>query len=148
MRLAKMRRPLTLSIHRRGRWASQFPIKQPDCTRGVCYRVPLSYRVVATIGKASSAAGIVELPNESPPVLIDIKRTFAVKKVKNIDFDENTGRLQKVFVNKPSSLEAVAGLPLQIAKEIIKLPTELIQLRIKLINEQNQPGDCVGEARD
>lgn len=133
-RLYSMHQPINLSIQRPG---ARHPYEPADCTKGICYRPVLPYKVIASVGGGNAKfRGFVELPNESPPILIDIRRSFAVKKVINILFDEESGRLQKVTVKKPSQLYAVAGLPLEIAKAIFTIPTAFVKLRFDLATQQ------------
>ncbi len=112
----------------------------PDCTQGVCYRPKepyrLEYGLYQTNGKDKGwvrqfKTSIIELPNRAMPVLIDLRRAFFVKKVHNIEFDAN-GFLQLVKIDKPSELEAVSSLPV----EVLKAVSEGLTLRVNLLNKQ------------
>ena len=135
MTLAIAKRPIRLGIQGRGRYIDQFPTRPADCTRGICYRVPLSYRVFARIGSESSASGFVELPNESPPCLsISTERSRLRRSRTSISMKRAVGCKRSSSRNQARS-RAVAKLPLEIEGRLSS-PTELIQLRVALVGQQ------------
>lgn len=108
--------------------------KPADCTIGVCYRVASPYRISYSFVGGSIVQKLIELPNENPPIEIDLRRAFLVKKVKRITFDD--GNLAEVHVDKPSELLELSKLPLEITKAVLEAPAEALRLRIAMTNEQ------------
>lgn len=106
-----------------------------DCASGLCYRPKEPYKIVYSVGDKSTFGGsdtvIVELPNKSPLVAVDISRAFFVNKVHNLAFDDD-GFLTAVEINKPSELLAVSKLPL----EVIGAVAEGLKARVELTNTQ------------
>lgn len=91
----------------------------PDCSVGVCYRLPVPYRVSAgfTFGKDVAVSSvIVPLPNGGPVVATNFARAPFVRKVINAGF--TNGVLTSLRIEKPSEAVAVAILPAEIIKAL------------------------------
>ena len=101
-----------------------------DCSGGICYRPPVPYFYKAAIDGVATT-GLMMLPNRSPVVVIDVRRGFFIEKIQNMQFDDD-GFLQQFDVDKPSEIEALSLLPV----EIIGAISEGLQLRIKVTQAQ------------
>lgn len=77
----------------------------------------------------------VFLPNRSPVMSYDIRRAALVSKTTKLAF--SNGSLVDVSVDKPSQVLAGVKVPLEIAKSVVALPTDLIQLKINIASSNN-----------
>ncbi len=102
-----------------------------DCSVGLCYRVKEPYIVKHTIDGVRQAT-IVQLPNKSPLIELDVSRAFFVKKVQTINFDSN-GFLTSASFDKKSELKAIASLPLQVVTAI----SSTLPIRYTIQERQN-----------
>lgn len=95
----------------------------------VYYRILLPYKLTVLPSQASNFhyERIVYLPDESPVISIDISRAMFVENDAKLTFDH--GVLTDVSIKKPSSTLKAATLPFNVLSEIIKLPTEILQLK-------------------
>jgi hypothetical protein len=112
-------------------------IKHADCSVGICYRLKEPY-VISYWMDNERYSKLVELPNKSPLVSIDIQRAFLVKKVQEIDFDES-GFLNKIKIEKESELAAAAALPLAVITAIadaIPFQTKLYTQKKNLLEKE------------
>jgi hypothetical protein len=107
-----------------------------DCTIGACYRPARPYTLRLSIAGGASASTPIELPNGSPLIAIDVSRALMVQKKTIIVFNEKTGLLESVEVEKPSEALAVAKLPIEVAKVILSAPTSILQLQVTNINTE------------
>jgi hypothetical protein len=71
---------------------------------------------------------IFYLPNGAPILSMDINRAPFIKKTTKLSF--TNGILTSVEINKPSEVLGGLEIPAQIAKAILEIPGELIQLKI------------------
>jgi hypothetical protein len=112
--------------------ASKSAVKLPsvDCSVGVCYRPRLPYEFGFRIGKRGYKRTLM-LPNRSALVAIDITRAFFVEKLQTIEFDEH-GFLKGITVDKPSELQAVSLLPVEIIQEV----TAALRIRVNVLERQ------------
>ncbi len=88
---------------------------EPDCTIGVCFRLPIPYRITAGVsvgGDATVSSAIVALPNDGPIIATDFSRALFVQKVTNASF--TNGVLTSLSVTKPSEAAGAVALPSQI----------------------------------
>ena len=115
--------------------------QQADCSIGVCYRPTMPYRINFSIGAYTHSSTVVLLPNDSPPIAMDLARAFFVEKVTNITFQD--GFIKTVHVTKGSELLEASKLPLEIAKAMFSVPQDLFTLKtgatdaeIKAVNKQ------------
>ncbi len=107
-----------------------------DCSVGICYRAKEPWRIDYALENAhglkeGNGTRIVELPNKSDLVALDIRRAFLVEKVSHFEFDAN-GFLTKAYVKKPSELLALSELPLNIMDAVL----EGFSLRFNILSEQ------------
>jgi hypothetical protein len=112
-----------------------------DCSVGICYRPPLPYHFAYSVGaeparEFGARPGVehrVEfMPNEAQMVEIDIRRTFFGRKMLDINFDETTGFLASVEVQKDAEIVAMAKLPVQILKAMLSV----LQFRLKILTSE------------
>ncbi len=111
----------------------------PDCSIGVCFRLPIPYRISAgfAVGRQlSSSSVIVPLPNGGPIVATDFKRALFVKKVTNAGF--TNGMLTSLKIQKPSEAAAVALLPATIVSAFFDTITSTFRSRQAALDAQSQ----------
>lgn len=70
----------------------------------------------------------MEMPNVSPIFSIGVYRALFATRTTNLTFAK--GVLTNIYINKTSELESFSRIPLRVAQAIVRLPTEIIQLRI------------------
>ncbi|WP_092869313.1 hypothetical protein [Hyphomicrobium facile] len=123
-------------------------------SRGVFYRPRIPFTVLlflnANRGSAQAKAKwelrgseVVELENVSPILAIDVERAFFAERKTTVMFDQ--GALTNVCVFKTSELVQFVDVPLEIAKSMVALPANIIQVQIdqtagqrNLLAAQNQ----------
>lgn len=124
------------------------PHGPPSCARGECsglyYRVPIavetqieSRKVTGCDLKSSPVAysSILVMPDSMHTYLMPTragafttsKMTFAFKEGMPVDYS----------VDQPSEIASIASIPVQIAKALISIPAEIIQLRVNHDTEAN-----------
>ncbi len=103
--------------------------RTPDRAAGVFYRPSLPY-LVTVRSKAEVISSTVSMPNEAPVLEYDIRRASLVSQSTALVF--KNGLLTEVSLQKPSEYLAAAKIPLEIAKSVASIPTNLIQLKIDL----------------
>ncbi len=101
-----------------------------DCGKGLCYRPRLAYELTYTFDK-SQLHKMVFLPNKAPLMQMDLDRAFFIHKTIKVDFDDN-GFLSIFTVKKPSELQAISMLPIN----VITTVTSALALRIETIDTQ------------
>lgn len=126
---------------------------QPVCTQaGVCYRPVIPYRITVRPGGIIEAPPpgsregpthdivtggtqqILMLPNRSPVVCYPIERTAFVRRTLSMSFDN--GLLTSMTTDKPSEILGFLSIPIDVAKAIVSIPGELLQLRITRIDQR------------
>jgi hypothetical protein len=70
----------------------------------------------------------VDMPNVSPIFSIGVQRAFFANRATELTFAN--GVLTNIKINKTSELENFSKIPLALAQAIVRLPTEIVQLRI------------------
>src|SRR6185503_8335491 len=70
----------------------------------------------------------MEMPNVSPIFSIGVHRAIFATRTTNLTFAK--GVLTNIYINKTSELEGFSIIPLRVAQAIVRLPTEIVQLRI------------------
>jgi hypothetical protein len=116
-------------------------VAQPaDCTIGVCYRPVEPFLVTYALDGVVNSKTVL-LPNASPLVGIDIRRAFFINKVQTIDFDENSGLLKSLYIDKKSELVAISKLPV----DIIEAITAAFRLRVKVLDQQAATAEAESE---
>jgi hypothetical protein len=78
----------------------RYRLARTRCTRDAVHPIVAGSAVVSRVAD--------ELPNENPPIEIDIQRAFFVKKAKNISFDPTDGSLSQVGIDKHSEALALS----------------------------------------
>jgi hypothetical protein len=96
-------------------------------TPGVFYRPLQRYRF-SWDSTGGNGAGSVFLPNAAPVLSMDVKRAAFVSQSYILTLQQ--GVPVEVTLNKPSQALAASTLPLNLARSLISLPTNLVQLKI------------------
>lgn len=120
-----------ISIHLEARDRQRYEDKlalASSCKSSICFRKPISIPIIFKSNGIEFLRTSVLLPDKSVIGGIDVTRAAMVKKVTSIDFKE--GMLASVNVDKPSQALAAAEIPLSIAKAILSVPGEILQLKI------------------
>lgn len=113
------------------------PGNHPDtcqCVKGLVYRRPVrwefSVQKVSDVGKEGVPVRTVAilLPNEGPSMVASMETGPFIPTSYDIAFQD--GMLTKWDVDRPSELYAIIQIPLNILKDVIALPTQLIQLKL------------------
>lgn len=113
------------------------PARQPtsvDCGKGICYRLPERYTISFEFSNGRKFEKFISLPT-GPIVAIPISGSEAVEKVHNIKFSES-GVPTEVTVQKPSEALAWASRPLDVAKALLSVPAELLQLKVDISDKE------------
>jgi len=111
----------------------------PDCSIGVCFRLPVPYRISAgfVVGNRVSASSvIVPLPNGGPIIATNFGRALFVKKVTNAGF--TNGMLTSLSIEKPSEAAAVALLPATIITAFFDTIVSTFRSRESAVEAQSQ----------
>ena len=93
------------------------------CNKIICFRATKPY-----LATADNQTVIVNLNHQSPIVGINVARRFGVDTVTKITFSD--GVPTEISLNKPSEILAAVAIPFKISQAIVKIPAELVQLRI------------------
>ncbi|MCF8475764.1 MAG: hypothetical protein K9G60_01950 [Pseudolabrys sp.] len=137
---------------------AELPVAPDVMQTGVLYRPNATHKVVIMRKSDPGRRGAggwklfqtkrVEMPNVSPVLSIGVDRaTFASRKT-TLKF--NRGVLTDVAIDKTSELAGFVSIPLGVAKAIVDVPAQIIQLRIAdtgneiaLLNAQSQLIDAI-----
>lgn len=112
--------------------------------RGILYRPRLPYTVALFVkdnmkvpgGWRLRATEIVEMENISPVLAIGVERAFAAQRKTMVFFDQ--GVVQDVCIYKSSELQPLVEVPLEIARSIVALPANIVQVQINsLANDKS-----------
>ena len=111
---------------------TSFPLESsnlapPDCSVGVCTRVPVEYSFSFGFGGDPQFSTIAYLPGTRSIHVIDFRRRPFIDYVQNVTFRK--GMVSAVSLTKPSELLELAQLPLEVAKALLSVPGELLTLR-------------------
>ena len=99
-----------------------------DCKWSICFRRPIAVDLVFR-GETEEFQRIsVVLPDKSKIAGLDIRRAALVKQVVSVEFEN--GMLQSLSATKPSEVLAGIQVPIDIAKAILSIPGEIVQLKI------------------
>lgn len=104
-----------------------------ECSFSFCYRTFVPYKLTFKVGKNKFDKEI-HLTKPGKPEGVSLDRTPFVEKVTNITFVD--GAPNEVAFKKPSEALELVALPLTIAKAILKVPAELIQLKIDISDKE------------
>ncbi|MGA2865724.1 MAG: hypothetical protein ABSF95_14720 [Verrucomicrobiota bacterium] len=121
--------------------STEFPTNRPQSTPGVFYR-PLQAYQVTWDSPSGAGAATVYLPNAAPVFSLDVQRAWFVSQAYMLAIHQ--GIPTEVTLNKPSQVAAASSFPLMVARSLVSLPTNLLQLKIdysssksKLLEAQN-----------
>jgi hypothetical protein len=119
---------------------------KPGQEKGIYTRLVLPYKVsvISTLTPTkdkSSIQGAIRtmvfnLPNGGPIFAPDVTRALFVRKDTVLNFAQ--GRLAHYQISKPSEALGFVMIPYNLAQEIIKIPTEIFQVKIDLLGRQTQ----------
>jgi hypothetical protein len=128
--------------------ANKLP-KDADDT-GVLFRALRSYNLTVSIDPANMPDGKkwceditipteinevnIMVPNDGPVYSVDVSRAAFVSKTTNLTIVD--GMLAKIDLDKPSSLVSFVRIPLDILEAIIAVPSDLLTLRLKKIQDE------------
>ncbi|MHB9072578.1 MAG: hypothetical protein ACYC6G_03555 [Desulfobaccales bacterium] len=119
-----------------------FTKQGPTDQKGIYYRPLLPYELsVECETEAIYKNETILLPNEAPIMAIDLTRGAFIKKAMTLNF--KNGILTQITVDKPSEVSAALDIPLDIAKAIVSLPTELIQFKMNYSSENKKLYDAL-----
>jgi len=114
--------------------ASSTQPDKPDCSVGVCYRQVRPYVIGFSFDNNIAYETTVNLPNNAPIIPFNLDRSLFVTRVNTIEFEN--GIPKKVHLEKPSEGLRLAELPLEIAKGILSVPAEILQLKADLSGKE------------
>jgi hypothetical protein len=111
---------------------------------GLLYRPRLAYRLAIFHKADPNGPGnwqlyevdTVTLENMSPVLSLDIRRAAFTNRTANFVFD--SGTLVTACVSKGSELLGFSGIPLQIAKSIVAVPSSIVSVQFDQITAQKQ----------
>jgi len=107
----------------------------PECDKGICFRPVLPYEITLSNSEGNlTSRFIAMLPNKAPIFELPVTRTAFIKKVTELDFEN--GILTQVKIDKPSEVVGALDIPLAVARAILSIPAELIQLKIDTTKSQ------------
>lgn len=114
------------------------PNDPPTAVRnGIFYRPALPYIISFKTKDESRAtesirtAQTIYLPNAAPVLAFDIKRPAFVKFTQTVEFEN--GMLKSSSVTKPSEAVGFVSIPVELAKSIVAIPSELFKFRVETI---------------
>ncbi|GAA6157790.1 hypothetical protein NBRC116588_32630 [Pyruvatibacter sp. HU-CL02332] len=144
----------SVALQREGAPSEHFAVTPPACAvarrdgcGGLLYRQTRRYMwdVVANLNSLAADAGetirqiAFSAPDTSAVTLLPLDTAPLVTSKHQFKFA--AGELVSHSVEKPSTALAAASLPLDVMRAIIKVPTELIQLRVNYATESNNAVD-------
>ena len=117
---------------------------------GVCYRPVMPYEisiepggfvvpnvgVISAIEKHEEIRNVALLPNEAPILCFPIRASAFGTGVSTLEF--SSGMLTKVATKRPSELLGFLSIPASVLSEILKIPGELLTIRIENNNKVPQ----------
>jgi hypothetical protein len=104
-----------------------------QCFTGLVYRRPVRWEISISKTETGSNGDVpirtvtILLPNEGPAMVAPMDTSPFIATSYDIAFQD--GMLTKWEVDRPSELYAAIQIPLNILKDVIALPTQLIQLK-------------------
>lgn len=112
--------------------------------KGILYRPRVPHAVYLFVNPTPGRKGkwalaqVASIPieNDQPTVSVGVDRSFFAARKTALVFDQ--GALRNVCVHKTSELLEVSTIPLEIAKQVVALPTNVIQLKIQSTNNYTQ----------
>ena len=107
----------------------------PASTAGIFYR-PLERYQFSWKSSGGSGAGSVYFPNAAPILSMEVKRAAFVSQSYVLSLQQ--GVPVEVMLNKPSQALALSAFPLNVARALVSLPTNLIQLKIDYSSKSSE----------
>lgn len=107
-----------------------------EARQGILYRPNITHSVVI-LRREDPGSGEpweiykktrVELPNAAPIFSVQVERSAFVERITDLDFTD--GVLVDVSIKKDSELAAFFDIPLVAAQVIVKIPTQILQIRL------------------
>lgn len=129
-------------------YAHAYSIARPDVanreTSGLFYRprVPYNFYLFTKrnrqlpAGWQLRASRAIRMENISPILSVGLQRTTFSQRKTTLMFEE--GMLSNVCIYKGSELEQFVQIPLQVAKSVVALPANIIQVRINTSNSNKE----------
>jgi hypothetical protein len=111
---------------------ANLPVDPEVMRQGVLYR-PLATHKVVLLHKREGRWELYQtkrydMPNASPVLSIGVERALFTKRSTAIYFDQ--GSLSDVAVEKGSELESFVTIPLAVAKAVVDVPSQILQIRL------------------
>jgi hypothetical protein len=111
-----------------------------SATRGILYRPRIPYTVLLLIKPNKKVKGgweirgseVVPLENISPVLAVNVDRAFFADRRTSLLF--NQGALTNICVAKTSEIKGFIDVPLEVAKSIVAIPANIVQVRIDNTN--------------
>ena len=123
-------------VNQYNRMLATTPVMPEMLNAGILYRPNATHKLV--IRRKTDPGGRepwalfmtkhMEMPNVSPIFSIGVYRALFAVRTTNLTFA--SGVLTNVYINKTSEIEGFSLIPLRVAQAIVRLPTEIVQLRI------------------
>ncbi len=102
---------------------------------GIYYRPPMPYQISISDKQGNVISRSVLLPNKSPILHINFDKAPFVSTVSQVNM--TNGFISSYAINKPSSAQAIAQIPLVILSSITSSLTNLVQLKLNFATGQN-----------
>jgi hypothetical protein len=87
-----------------------------------------------------TASTIVELPNDAPIFSLELARAAFVRKTQTVELEN--GMLKKVEIDLPSSALAFINIPVEVAKTLVSIPSEVFKFRADVKTTQKNDIDA------
>jgi hypothetical protein len=133
----------------------------PDVMKsGILYRPDVSHRIIVLRKNDPDGPGSwklhqstrIDMPNLGPILAVGVERAMFATRETDLSF--NKGVLTDVSVNKTSELVGFVRIPLAVAKAVVSVPAQIIQIRITdtqnqtaLLNAQGQLANTLAQIR-
>lgn len=118
------------------------PLPADAAIAGILYRPNLTHRMTVLRRRDPGSqkkwelfqTTQLEMPNLAPVFSIGVERSLFVKRTTRLDFD--SGVLRDITIEKPSELVEFMEIPLVLAQAIVKIPAEVIKVRLASTSNQ------------
>lgn len=106
------------------------------CLSGICYRPAIPYLLKLSDSDTVVAQTLVLLPNDAIIASIDVNRRAFIANTTNITF--SNGMLTKLELDKPSEAVGFMGIPIDVAKAIVSIPSAIFDFKVTLITGETR----------
>jgi hypothetical protein len=122
---------------------AELPPLEPDAgTTGILYRPNLTHQLITMRRRDPQSRNPwevfrttqLEMPNVAPVFSVGVERSMFVKRTTRLEFD--AGVLRDITIEKPSELVEFMEIPLVLAQAIVKIPAEVVKLRLASTSNQ------------